>query len=130
MIWKTLHFRRSHEALFRDGEYLPLSVSGDHAAKVCAFARRHNGQLALVVAPRLYLRLLGERIDPPLGTDVWGNTRIELPRGCDPGRPLASALGGGSVAIQHGSPAQVVVGNALSHFPVALLTTAMSTSEH
>jgi (1->4)-alpha-D-glucan 1-alpha-D-glucosylmutase len=127
LIWKTLQFRRAHQALFRDGDYRPLSVSGDHAAKVCAFARRHNGHVAIVVAPRLYLRLLGERTDSPLG-HVWGNTRIELPRGYG-SDPLASVLGGDRVAA-HGTPAQLGVGNALSHFPVALLTTTLSTSEH
>ena len=130
LIWRTLQFRRAHEALFRDGEYLPLRVSGDHAAKICAFARRHEGQTAVVVAPRLYLRLLGERIDPPLGAGVWGNTSIELPRGLDANSPLASVLGGDRMTAQHGSPAELSVGNVLSLFPVALLTTVRSTAEH
>jgi (1->4)-alpha-D-glucan 1-alpha-D-glucosylmutase len=129
LIWRTLQFRRDHEALFRDGEYLPLRVSGDHAAKVCAYARRLDGQVAVVVAPRLYLRLLGERTDPPLGVGVWGNTSIELPRGLDSSSPLASVLGGDSVTAQHGSPAALMVGNVLSQFPVALLTTVRSTGQ-
>ena len=129
LIWRTLQFRRTHETLFRDGEYLPLRVSGDHAAKICAFARRHEGQLAVVVAPRLYLRLLGERIDPPLGAGVWGNTSIELPRGLG-SDPLASVLGGDRVTAQHGSPAELSVGNVLAQFPVGLLTTGRSTAAH
>ncbi len=129
LIWKVLQFRQRHEALFRDGEYLPLRVTGDHAAKICAFARRHHEQLAIVVAPRLYRRLLGERADPPFGLRIWGNTSIELPRGYG-ASPLANVLGGDSVSVQHGSPAVVAVGNALSQFPVALLTTSRSTAEH
>jgi (1->4)-alpha-D-glucan 1-alpha-D-glucosylmutase len=130
LIWRVLQFRRAHEALFRDGEYLPLRVSGDHAAKICAFARRHHDHLAIVVAPRLYRRLLGERVDPPLGTDVWGNTSIELPRGYGSSGSFASVLGGDEAPAQHGSPAGLTVGNVLSHFPVALLTTSRSTAEH
>ena len=131
LIWRVLQFRRAHEALFRDGEYLPLRVSGDHAAKICAFARSHHDRLAVVVAPRLYRRLLGERSDPPLGTQIWGNCAIELPRGYGSSGPLESVLGGDTVPVQqHGSPAGLRVGNALSQFPVALLTTSRSTAEH
>jgi (1->4)-alpha-D-glucan 1-alpha-D-glucosylmutase len=130
LIWRVLQFRQAHEALFRDGEYLPLRVSGDHAAKICAFARRYNDRLAIVVAPRLYRRLLGERAEPPLGTDIWGNTAIELPRGYGSSGPLESLLGGDRVSVEHGSPAGLTVGNALSRFPVALLTTSRSTAEH
>ena len=130
LIWKVLQFRRAHEALFRDGEYLPLRVTGDHAAKICAFARRHHERLAVVVAPRLYRRLLGERADPLFGSGTWGNTRIELPRGYDAESALADVLSGGSVSVQLGSPAALAVGNALSRFPVALLTTGRSTAEH
>lgn len=130
LVWKVLQFRRAHEALFRDGEYVPLRVTGDHAAKICAFARRHHERLAVVVAPRLYRRLLGERADPPFGPGIWGNTSIELPRGYGAESPLASVLGGDSVRVLPGSPAVVAVGNALSQFPVALLTTKRSTAEH
>jgi len=129
LIWRVLQFRRNHEALFRDGEYLPLRVSGDHAAKICAFARRHHDRLAIVVAPRLYRRLLAERADPPLGTEIWGNSAIELPRGYGSSAPLESVLGGDTVRVQHGSTASVMVGNALSQFPVALLTASRSTAE-
>src|SRR5581483_5404904 len=66
LIWKTLQFRRAHPDLFRDAEYLPLRVTGEHASKACAFARRANEQLAIVIAPRLYRRLLGDGEAPPL----------------------------------------------------------------
>ncbi len=155
LIWKTLEFRRAHEALFRNGEYIPLRVSGDHAAKICAFARRHEGSTAIVIAPRLFLRLLGERADPPLGLDVWGDTTIELPPGWSscrtsaanaargpteqrnpngvPGlnHTLAGVLDGvARIDVEPGSPATLAVGNALAHFPVALLTPTRSTAEH
>ena len=131
LIWKTLQFRRAHEALFARGEYIPLRASGEHAAKICAFARRHDGTLAIILAPRLYLRLLGERADPPLGADVWGDTRIELPRGYDASTPLEGVLDGSEgVTVQPGPEPTLAVGNALNAFPVALLTPSVSTAEH
>ena len=155
LIWKTLEFRRAHEALFRNGDYVPLRASGAHAAKICAFARRHEGSMAIVIAPRLFLRLLGERADPPLGLDVWGDTTIELPRGWNSsGAPMARSApyssgaaatrgvpdssstltgvldGAREIPVQVGSPATLAVGNALMHFPVALLTPMPSTAEH
>ena len=80
LTWRILKFRSEHEELFRRGEYLPLRVSGERATKVCAFARRCEGDLLITIAPRLYLRLLGDRELPPLGEEVWGNTTVELPR--------------------------------------------------
>jgi (1->4)-alpha-D-glucan 1-alpha-D-glucosylmutase len=123
LIWRTLQFRREHEALFSKGAYLPLRVTGEHASKVCAFARRDGDAVAIVIAPRLYLRLLGERSDPPLGADVWGNTRVELPRKLDPTLPPRNVLDGVASPLMAEDPLALAVGTVLQHFPVALLTT-------
>ncbi|MGH8322496.1 MAG: malto-oligosyltrehalose synthase, partial [Steroidobacteraceae bacterium] len=123
LTWKVLQFRREHADLFRLGEYLPLRVSGPHVANLCAFARRHEGELAVVIAPRLYLRLLGERAQPPLGTEVWENTFIELPRGYDiAGGALRNILDGAEVLPgKHGERHGLLAAAALAHFPVAVL---------
>jgi (1->4)-alpha-D-glucan 1-alpha-D-glucosylmutase len=122
LIWKTLQFRREHAALFRDGEYVPLRVTGEHAAKVCAFARRHERELAIVIVPRLYLRLMGEREEPPLGPGIWGNTLIELPGGYNVDTPLRNVLDGAVVlATRPDGGAGVLAAEALARFPVALL---------
>jgi (1->4)-alpha-D-glucan 1-alpha-D-glucosylmutase len=122
LIWRTLQFRRQHEALFSKGAYVPLRVTGEHASKVCAFARRDGDSLAIVIAPRLYLRLLGERADPPLGADVWANTCVELPRDLHSTLQLRNVLDG--MASPLTGEASLAVGNVLQHFPVALLTAA------
>jgi (1->4)-alpha-D-glucan 1-alpha-D-glucosylmutase len=126
LTWKVLQFRGEHEALFRRGDYVPLRVTGEHASNVCAFARRHEGEMVVVIAPRLYLRLLGERPQPPLGAEVWENTLVELPRGY-------SAGGSGSAVfrnlfdaaevlpVRQGERSAIRVAAALDHFPVALL---------
>ena len=128
LTWKVLQFRRDHQSLFRDGEYLPLRVSGDHASNVCAFARRHDGELAVTVAPRLYLRLLGPDGDqPPLGETVWGDTSIELPRECGDTVQLRNVLDGITVAaVKDGGRAVVRLADALANFPVAMLAQVRS----
>ena len=79
LIWKALAFRREHEALFRDGDYLPLKAHGDHAEQVCAFARQAGDETLVLVVPRLIAGLLGEHGGLPVGDAVWGDTWVELP---------------------------------------------------
>jgi (1->4)-alpha-D-glucan 1-alpha-D-glucosylmutase len=119
-----LQFRRDHAALFREGEYLPLRVGGEYAANVCAFARRHEGKLAVTIAPRLYLRLLGpEREDAPLGDSVWGDTTIELPKELIEPVSLQNLFDGQAVLTSRsGNRITVRVADALRNFPVGLLT--------
>jgi (1->4)-alpha-D-glucan 1-alpha-D-glucosylmutase len=125
LTWKVLQFRRDHESLYRDGEYLPLRVTGEHAANVCAFARRHEGKLAVTIAPRLYLRLLGpDREDPPLGESVWEDTAVELPKECGETALLKNLFDGQTVSVTKtagGNRVTVRVADVLAHFPVGLL---------
>ncbi|MFL6603393.1 MAG: malto-oligosyltrehalose synthase [Steroidobacteraceae bacterium] len=127
LTWKVLQFRRDHESLFRDGEYLALRVTGEHASNVCAFARRHEGKLAITIAPRLYLRLLGpDREDPPLGESVWEDTAVELPKECDETVQLKNVLDGKTVpTARAGNRVTLRVADALAHFPVGLLGTVV-----
>ena len=80
VTWTALQLRAVHEKLFRDGSYLPLKVSGSRATHVLAFARRQGNEVAIVAVPRLCLRLLGSKHPLPIGAEVWGDTRIEVPR--------------------------------------------------
>ena len=122
LTWKTLQFRRERAALFRQGDYQPLRVIGERAAHVCAFARSHAGELAITVVGRLYLRLLGEQADAPADAALWGETIIELPRGCAPGAQLRNVLDGTVLATgRHGSRSSVRLAEVLAEFPVALL---------
>jgi len=124
VTWKVLQFRRDYPALFREGEYLPLRVTGEYAANVCAFARRSEGMLAVTIAPRLYLRLLGpERADAPLGDSVWGDTVVELPKEFAEPVTLKNLFDGRMVpTTRTGSRITVRLADVLRHFPVGLLT--------
>jgi (1->4)-alpha-D-glucan 1-alpha-D-glucosylmutase len=80
VTWRALGFRKTHAALFEQGEYLPARVSGIHASHLCAYARRTASEWALVIVPRLCARLMGASEGLPLGAKVWQDTAIELPR--------------------------------------------------
>jgi malto-oligosyltrehalose synthase len=125
----TLELRRRDPQLFERGEYLPLRVIGQRSAHLCAFARRLERRIAIVLAPRLYRKLMGaaggvgEDWHPPVGAEVWEDTAVELPTGL--AAPLRGVLDGAQVPQLAGAgPPTISVAAALRSFPVALLTTS------
>ncbi|HEU4626197.1 MAG TPA: malto-oligosyltrehalose synthase [Steroidobacteraceae bacterium] len=127
VTFKTLELRRGQERLFRDGAYVPLTVSGASAQHVLAFARRADDQLAIVAVPRLSARLLGWREALPLGAGVWGETRIDIPPRVHVAEagPLRNVLTGETIELaQDDAGIQLVVASVFSSFPVALLVRA------
>ncbi|MEP6809345.1 MAG: malto-oligosyltrehalose synthase, partial [Chthoniobacterales bacterium] len=108
---RLLHFRRAHAALFQHGNYAPLPVHGTHAASCLAFAREHEGQWIVVLAPRLTARVGF----PPLG-DAWQDTAVELPE---------AAAYGAATDLFTGQPLQLEgrilrLSSALATLPFAL----------
>jgi len=77
VIRRGLAYRREHAQLFLRGNYVPLEVSGARANHVCAFARSHAEEEAIVVVPRLLSPLIG--LGMPLGAQVWGEDAVILP---------------------------------------------------
>jgi (1->4)-alpha-D-glucan 1-alpha-D-glucosylmutase len=53
IIWRLLSLRRAQPALFREGGYRGIEATGERAAHVIAFERRHGDQALLVLAVRL-----------------------------------------------------------------------------
>jgi (1->4)-alpha-D-glucan 1-alpha-D-glucosylmutase len=115
LTWRCLALRRQHRALFENGDYQSLEISGRHAGHLCAFARRNGNQLAVTVAPRLVFRLAGGA--PPLGAGLWGDTRIELPLESWHNRLTGEALQAQSIE----GVWSLSAGDLLRYFPVALL---------
>jgi (1->4)-alpha-D-glucan 1-alpha-D-glucosylmutase len=72
---RLLLFRREHAALFQEGNYVPLNVSGTFAECCVAFMREHEGGWIAVVVPRLSSRVGF----PPIG-DRWKDTIVDLPQ--------------------------------------------------
>jgi (1->4)-alpha-D-glucan 1-alpha-D-glucosylmutase len=121
VTWTALQFRRAHEELFRDGNYIPLRASGEYAAHVLAYARKLGDHLAIVVLPRLCRRLLGDREGLPCGPEVWGDTRIELPRKLLPAS-FTNVITGAAVSATSDMPEALAVADLFSQLPVALLS--------
>jgi (1->4)-alpha-D-glucan 1-alpha-D-glucosylmutase len=121
VTWRLLGFRRDHDALFRDGSYLPINATGDLADHVCAYARRHEGSVIVAVAPRLCAKLMRGEPGLPLGERSWAATALDLaPLGAIGG--LANVLTGESLALrQEGDRSLLPVAEVLGTLPVALL---------
>lgn len=121
LIRQVLHYRRLHPELFQQGRYVPISVSGQCAHHVCAFARLHHRKRAIVVVPRLVVRLNRGLNIWPIGEDVWGDTRLVL-AGTRQGHGFANVLTGESHRAQSEKQQPGLrLGEILGRFPVALL---------
>ncbi|MEB3044082.1 malto-oligosyltrehalose synthase [Rhizobium mulingense] len=73
-----LQLRQRHPVLFAKGDYLPLKTTGSRRDHVLAFARVHNSEFAITVAPRLMFGWL----DPGVlfaGPEFWEDTSIAVP---------------------------------------------------
>jgi (1->4)-alpha-D-glucan 1-alpha-D-glucosylmutase len=120
VTWRVLAARREHEALFRDGAYVPLATTGTHADHLCAFARLLDGDCAVVVAPRLACTLLGGETVLPIGADIWGDTRIVLAN-LPPQRAWRDAVTGAEIRVGEAGVKVMLGSLACREFPGALL---------
>jgi (1->4)-alpha-D-glucan 1-alpha-D-glucosylmutase len=114
VIWRLLQLRQRLPALFRDGGYAPLEAAGARAAHVVAFARPHASGTLIVVAGRLYLKMLGATGALPVG-DAWGDTAVALPEGVV---ALENVLTGERLEAEDG---RLPLARACARFPVAAL---------
>jgi (1->4)-alpha-D-glucan 1-alpha-D-glucosylmutase len=124
VMFKTLELRRADDALFREGAYVPLPVSGEHAQHVLAYARKAGDRFAISAVPRLSARLLGLREALPLGAEVWGDTRIDIPQRLHVSEavPLRNVFTGESIVLARDDEgAHLPAASVFSTFPVALL---------
>jgi (1->4)-alpha-D-glucan 1-alpha-D-glucosylmutase len=125
LIWRTLCFRQQYSDLFQQGEYLPLEVAGAKADRVVAFARKHQGLMAIVIVPRLVASLIhatvptdasasSENDSAPMGPQIWGDTHVLLPD--DVGGKYRNVFTGEAFDFDR----RIDVSHALANFPVAL----------
>jgi (1->4)-alpha-D-glucan 1-alpha-D-glucosylmutase len=115
LTWKTLRLRQQQPSLFRNGEYLPLSVAGAKADHVVAFARKTEEATLLVVAPRLMAGLLDNADVSPIGPQIWADTNVTVPF-CHCGKQYRNVLTGKLL----NSEQEVKVSEFFAEFPVAL----------
>ena len=114
VIARALATRRQRKDVFQSGRYLPLEASGTSRRHIVAFAREAGGRWCVTVVPRFLTALVGENQDP-LGKDVWRDTAVNLP----PEAPRSWHNIFTRQSIQGATG--IAVGDALQHFPVALL---------
>jgi (1->4)-alpha-D-glucan 1-alpha-D-glucosylmutase len=119
LIWKTLRFRQQFTSLFQQGDYVPLSVSGGKAGHICAFSRRLNSQVAMVISPRLCATLLGGQHDTPVGEQVWQDTQIAIPTEIRR-QAYRNAFTGESLVLEKPEDGFISVSALLKNFPEGL----------
>lgn len=119
VVRRGLAARRGHPELFAEGEYLPLETKGEGADHVVAFVRRRGDDAAIVIVPRLTLRLAGDPTVPPTGGRVWSDTALHLPERLA-GAGWRCALTGRRLAFWQ-SDGALPVAEALAEFPLTLL---------
>jgi (1->4)-alpha-D-glucan 1-alpha-D-glucosylmutase len=111
---RGLAARREHSDLFQNGGYLPLETVGPFDRNIVAFARIFDARWCVVAVPRFVTALVPENQDP-LGRRVWRDTAIVLP-------PEAPRSWYDIFARRRlKGAAEILVGEALQHFPVSLL---------
>jgi (1->4)-alpha-D-glucan 1-alpha-D-glucosylmutase len=115
---RLLALRAEHPELFAVGDYEPLSVSGEDADRVCAFARRTADHLLIVVVARF-----PSRSSEP---NEWHDTEVTLPAESAP--QLSNIFTNARVAS---AGSTISVSAALDGLPVGVLTggTAYDTSD-
>jgi (1->4)-alpha-D-glucan 1-alpha-D-glucosylmutase len=117
VIWRLLGLRAARESLFLKGGYTAVRTTGERAKHLVSFARRHEGAVALTIAPRLAASLGIKPGELPLGAAVWSDTRIEVPF-LDDGTVLRDALTGREHRVQGGG---IRVAEILDQVPVSIL---------
>jgi (1->4)-alpha-D-glucan 1-alpha-D-glucosylmutase len=121
LIWRVLNFRRSQRDLFDSGTYVPLLAVGEQKEHVCAFARVSARQTAVVLVPRLVLGLTRGLENMPIGSEIWKDTALQIPR-ARAGDLFRNVLTREMVpAIEKDGAVVLILGQALKSFPVALL---------
>jgi maltooligosyltrehalose synthase len=82
--------------------------------------RRYDDEQALVIVPRLVATLTPDSDRPPLGEDIWTDTRIVLEKGARP--HYRNVFTDTCVSVyREGDRAFLRSAEVFDHFPVAML---------
>ena len=114
---RLLALRRELPDLFREGSYVPLDCRGAQAAHVLTYARQHEGRTLVVIAGRLFAKLLNEPGRLPLGGEVWTDTAVAAGSLAE-GMRFANVLTGETLAVRGGT---IELAQAFANFPAAAL---------
>lgn len=114
MLHRLLKTRKKNQALFQDGDYIPLKTEGACKDHIIAFARKNQETCGIVVATRFSAKMTYER-EWPLGKETWKDTAILLPEGFPSGgRDIFTDQ-------EHLLESKIHIGKVLHALPVSLL---------
>ncbi|GAB1543072.1 malto-oligosyltrehalose synthase [Scytonema sp. NUACC21] len=114
LIVQALKARTENINVFREGNYLPLEVSGKLQDHIVAFARSNGNKTIVTIAPRFFTSLI-QPGEYPLGQQVWQDTSLKLPSGFS--STWKDAITQQTIQAND----TLFIGEALTHFPVGLL---------
>ena len=124
-LWRVLDRRNQRPELFREGEYIPLRVTGEKAKYVLAFARKAADRMLISAVPRLCAELLGGKLNLLGNRDIWRDTRIELLPTLE--TRFENLFTGELVESErHGNTASIPLTRLYANFPVALLISELN----
>lgn len=75
---RALAARARLRDVYEEGNYLPIDAVGARRESLFAFARRHGDRVAITCVPRLIASLIPDDASPPIGSGIWGDTRLQL----------------------------------------------------
>lgn len=121
LIWRLLTFRRDNPRIFAEAAYLPLEAAGAKKDHVCAFVREGGADAVIAVAPRLIVGLTDGKERPPIGAEIWTDTKLAM-ASTENGRKYRNVLTGETLTvIERNGASGLDLANVLREFPVALL---------
>jgi (1->4)-alpha-D-glucan 1-alpha-D-glucosylmutase len=120
VTFRSLNYRKENHRLFLDGAYIPLVSDGDRKEHVCAFLRKREEKVVLVVVPRFLTRLI-QMDEMPFGKKTWGDSWLVIPPEISAVRFNNIFTGEGiGLAVRDGK-AVLALDQVFANFPVAML---------
>jgi (1->4)-alpha-D-glucan 1-alpha-D-glucosylmutase len=113
LVATVLRLRQQQQALFADGGYTPLSVTGEKARHGLAFCRASGKSRLVMVVPRLVYDWIDG--DTAFATgQVWGDTVVALPESHSPWKDVFTGR-------TFAATAALSLAQALADFPFTVL---------
>ena len=123
-VREALSVRRQFPQLFSESDYHPLTFDGPHSEHLVGFARLHDSQAVISIAPRWSTSLVQDWQQAPIGEPAWQDTRIALPTTLA-GRQLDSMYTRQKLTVA--DDGTLLAADVFASFPIALLVTPSTT---
>jgi (1->4)-alpha-D-glucan 1-alpha-D-glucosylmutase len=121
VVYKALNNRKANRALYENGRYRFLHVTGVRGHNVCAFSRRLGDNSSITAVPRFLTRLIDGPFEMPLGKEIWMETMVAVPAD-GPGISYRNVFTGEILeTANHGGVIGIPCASLFNAFPIALL---------